>query len=140
MCTPKKFIAFAVIAVALLAPVAAAQQLAPQLVKFQATDRIATGKVAVYDLKEESTAFSYRIQGEYILARVQKQRDGEWADIGRVRGAPPRPLDFWPVFRKIGLGSFRIVARAHVGTGEERRSSSARTIRFEVVRHIDHRD
>ena len=140
MWTPKKFIALAIIVVALLAPAAAAQQFAPRLVKFQATDRIATGKVAAYDLREESTAFSYRIHGQYLPARVQQQRDGEWTEIGRVRGTPPRPLNFWPVFRKMGVGSFRIVAQAHVGTGEQRRSSSTMTIRFEVVRHIAHRD
>src|SRR5687768_16586436 len=68
----------ALLALTLGAGSASAGGFAPQLTKFKAEDRIATGKVARYDLKEESTALSYRIMAQYIEAKVQRLDDGEW--------------------------------------------------------------
>jgi hypothetical protein len=119
---------------------ASAGGFAPQLTKFKAEDRLATGKVARYDLKEESTAFSYRIMAQYIEAKVQRLENGEWKTIGKVKATPPRPLNFWPVFKQMGVGTYRIVARACNGTGDGRRESAAKTIRFKVVTRIAHDD
>jgi hypothetical protein len=119
---------------------ASADELAPQLTKFKAEDRIATGKVARYDLKEESTAFSYRTRAQYIEAKVQTLKNGKWKTIGKVKATPPRALNFWRVFKKMGVGRYRIVARACNGTGDERQESAAKTIRFKVVTRIAHDD
>jgi hypothetical protein len=123
----------------LVAPAAA--QSTPKLDSFRSEGRIASGVVAKYDLKEESTDFSYRIRAEYIEATVQKLRDGKWVKLGKaVRAKPPKPLDFWPVFKKMGTGKYRIVARAYNGSGETRQASKARYVRFKVVEHIPHSD
>jgi len=128
------------LAIALVAAVPAVAATEPKLTTFKPTGRIADGKVAKYDLREESTAFTYRIQADYIEAKVQKLRDGRWVSVGKARAAPPRPLDFWPVFKKLGTGKHRIVARAYSGTGDGRRASAAKTVRFKVVEHIPHSD
>ena len=126
------------VALGLAAQAAAAD--APRLLKFQSGGRIASGAVAKYDLKEESTDFAYRIRAERIRVAVFKRVPGKWSRIGVVRSAPPRPLNFWRVFRKMGVGRYRLVARAVSGSGEERRQSAAKTIRFRVVAHIPHED
>ena len=112
----------------------------PQLLKFTAEGRIASGAVARYDLREESTAFSYRIRAERIAVRVFKRDGAKWRRIGLVRSSPPRPLNFWRVFRRMGVGRYRLVARAVNGSGEDAEQSAARTIRFRVVTHIPHSD
>jgi hypothetical protein len=119
---------------------ASAGGVAPQLTKFKAEDRIATGKVARYDLKEESTAFSYRIMAQYIEAKVQRLKHGEWKSVGKVKATPPKSLNFWPVFKQMGVGTYRIVARACNGTGDERQEGAGKTIRFKVVARIAHDD
>ena len=119
---------------------ASADAFSPQLTRFKAEDRIAAGKVARYDLREESTAFSYRIRAQRIEARVQRLDDGEWTTVGTAKASAPRPLDFWPVFKKMGVGTYRIVARAANGSGDERQESASKTIRFTFVGHIAHRD
>ncbi len=119
---------------------ASAGGVAPQLTTFKAEDRIATGKVARYDLKEESTAFSYGIKAQYIEAKVQRLTRGEWKSVGKVKATPPKPLNFWPIFKHMGVGTYRIVARACNGTGDERQESAAKTIWFKVVTKIAHDD
>lgn len=129
-----------VLALVLIVAVPAAAQTAPKLITFKSTGRIASGKVARYDLKEESTDFTYRIQAEYIQAKVQKLREGRWVTIGKAKAKPPRPLDFWPVFKKMGTGKYRIVARAYSGEGDELQASGSKSVRFTVVSHIPHSD
>ncbi len=128
------------VAICLFAAVPTLAQDAPRLDSFRSDGRIASGKVVKYDLKEEATDFSYRIRAEYVEAKVQKLKDGRWVSLGKVRAKPPRPLDFWPVFKKMGTGKHRIVARACNGTGAERVCSKSRTVRFTVVKHIPHSD
>ena len=125
--------------VGVAAPASAAA--APQLLRFKAEDRIASGAVAKYDLKEESTAFSYRIRGaERVKVAVFKRTPGAWKRIGVVRASPPRPLNFWRVFKTMGVGRYRLVARAVSGSGSTREQSAAKRIRFRVVAHIPHAD
>ena len=130
----------ALLALAVGATPASAGGFAPQLTRFAAEDRIASGTVARYDLEEESTAFSYRIVAQRVEATVQKREGGEWTTIGSVKASAPRPLNFWPVFKRMGLGRYRVVARAVNGAGDEREESAAKRIRFTVVARIAHRD
>ena len=113
---------------------------APKLVAFKSGGRIASGVVARYDLKEESTDFEYRIRAERIQVGVFKRAGGKWRRIGVVKTSPPRPLNFWRVFKKMGTGRYRLVARAVNGAGEQLEQSSPRTVRFRVVAHIPHDD
>jgi hypothetical protein len=131
-------VAIAALLLLAYAPASLAQQ--PRLLKFRATDRIATGKVARYDLREESRAFEYRIAAERVEV-VTFKRDGKrWRRIGRVKATPPRPLNLWPVFRSMGNGTYRLTARAVNGSGDDREQSLPRNIRFRVVSHIPHAD
>lgn len=123
-----------------LALAAEASAQAPRLTKFEAVGRIASGVVARYDLREESTAFQYRIRAQRIHVVVFRRVPGKWSRIGVVRATPPRPLNFWRVFRGMGNGRYRLVARAVSGRGDAREASAPRTIRFRVVRHIPHDD
>lgn len=127
-----------VIASLALASQAAAQ--APQLIRFESGGRIASGVVAAYDLKEESTDFQYRIRAQRIEVVVFKRVPGKWRRIGMVKSSPPRPLNFWRLFRTMRPGRYRLVARAVNGAGENRERSAAKTVRFRVVRHIPHDD
>jgi len=113
---------------------------APELLHFKSGGRIASGVVAKYDLKEESTDFEYRIRAERIKVAVFKRTPGAWKRIGVVRASPPKPLNFWRVFKSMGTGRYRLVARAVSGSGENREQSSAKRIRFRVVTHIPHDD
>lgn len=128
-----------VAALALAAQVAPAQD-APQLTTFKSTGRIASGKVAKYDLKEESTDFQYRIRAERIQVAVLKKAGTEWRRIGLVKSRPPKPLNFWPVFKSMGTGRYRLVARAVSGSGDSVQRSAPRRVRFRVVAHIPHDD
>ena len=112
----------------------------PQLSEFEAQGRIASGKVARYDLREESTAFRYRIRAERVQVGVFRRRGGGWRRIGVVKARPPHPLNFWRVFRKMGVGRYRLVARAVNGSGRQLEKSRAKTIRFRVVDHVPHVD
>ncbi len=127
-------------ALASLAFAAQASAAAPQLMTFKSGGRIASGKVAKYDLKEESTDFTYRIRAQRIEVVVFKRVPGKWSRIGVVKSAPPRPLNFWRVFKRMGVGRYRLVARAVSGSGESRERSRAKTVRFRVVAHIPHVD
>ena len=113
---------------------------APKLVAFKSGGRIASGVVARYDLKEESTDFEYRIRAERIQVGVFKRVGDRWTRMGVVKAAPPRPLNFWRVFRRMGVGRYRLVARAANGSGESLETSAPKTIRFRVVAHIPHDD
>ncbi|MDQ3741707.1 MAG: hypothetical protein M3389_12280 [Actinomycetota bacterium] len=132
--------AAAILILSVTAGVAQAQDVAPKLLRFDATDRIATGKVARYDLREESTSFGYRVRAQRIQVAVFKRRAGEWVRIGSVKATPPRPLNFWPVFRRMSTGRYKLVARAVNGRGDDVQRSRAKTIRFRVVEHIPHDD
>ena len=123
-----------------LAAQASAQEGSPRLIKFKSEGRIASGAVAKYDLKEESTSFSYRIRAQRVQVGVFKRVGADWKRIGVVKSSPPRPLNFWRVFRKMGVGRYRLVARAVNGSGSELKQSSPKTVRFRVVRHIPHVD
>lgn len=142
MFPPKLVAAVALAATLTLFPVApvGAQEGEPKLDQFRSGGRIASGKVAKYDLKEESTDFEYRIRAERIQVGVFKRSAGKWKRIGVVKSSPPRPLNFWRVFRKMGVGRYRLVARAVNGSGDELRQSSPKTIRFRVVSNIPHED
>jgi hypothetical protein len=112
----------------------------PRLMKFESGGRIASGTVARYDLREESTDFEYRIRAERIKVGVFRRAGGKWSRVGVVRATPPRPLNFWRVFRKMRTGRYKLVARAVSGTGDQRSQSPPRTIRFRVVDHVPHAD
>ena len=127
-------------ALASLVFAAQASAAAPQLITFKSGGRIASGAVARYDLKEESTDFEYRIRAERIQVGVFKRSAGKWKRIGVVKSAPPRPLNFWRVFRKMTVGRYRLVARAVNGAGDDLQQSRPKTIRFTVVSHIPHED
>lgn len=118
----------------------AVAQDAPRLMKFESGGRIASGKVAKYDLREESTDFEYRIRAERIQVGVFRRSGGRWSRIGVVKSTPPRPLNFWRVFKRMGVGRYRLVARAVNGSGDELRQSSPRRIAFTVVAHVPHAD
>jgi hypothetical protein len=139
MSLPRLLVTLAALATVGVAAQASAAA-APQLLHFKSGGRIASGVVAGYDLKEESTDFEYRIRAERIKVAVFKRSAGSWKRIGVVRATPPRPLNFWRVFKNMGVGRYRLVARAVSGTGENRRQSAAKRIRFRVVKHIPHDD
>ena len=130
----------AVVLAASLASAAQASAAAPRLDRFKALGRIATGTVARYDLREESTGFEYRIRAQRIQVGVFRRAGGKWSRIGVVKASPPRPLNFWRVFKRMGLGKYRLVARAMSGRGEALEQSAPRTIRFRVVAHVPHDD
>lgn len=109
---------------------------APVLERFRATGRIASGRVAGYDLREEAEDFEYRIRAERVEARVQRRASGTWVTLGTVKARPPAPLDFWPIFKNMGNGTYRILARAQTGKS----FSKPKIVRFEVVSHIPHSD
>ena len=137
---PRIIVTLSITATLGLAAQSSAAAAAPKLTKFQALGRIASGAVAKYDLKEESTAFQYRIRAQRVQVGVFKRGGGKWSRIGVVKASPPNPLNFWRVFKKIGVGRYRLVARAVNGAGEQLQQSAPRTVRFRVVRHIPHVD
>jgi hypothetical protein len=137
---PRSLLSVLVIATLALAAQASAASAAPQLQRFKAVGRIASGTVAKYDLKEESTAFEYRIRADRIQVGVFRRAAGRWSRMGVVKASPPRPLNFWRVFRRMGTGRYRLVARAVDGAGDDLEQSAPRTIRFRVVAHVPHDD
>lgn len=112
----------------------------PVLESFRPMGRIAEGRVAGYDLREEAQSFEYRIRAERVEARVQRRTASGWVTLGTAKARPPRPLDFWPIFSRMGNGTYRVLARAQNGIGARARYSKPRIVRFEVVSHIPHTD
>jgi hypothetical protein len=136
----RRIVCLAVVAsIAGAAHVAAAAD-APRLIMFKSGGRIASGVVAKYDLRQESTDFEYRIRAQRSVVKVLKRSGDGWVTIGRTTARPPRPLRFWAVFRKMGVGRYRLVARAVSGSGAAVEQSKPKTIGFRVVAHIPHDD